>query len=207
MMQGQVLPALFRSLAAIVVSQLLLACATPEIRTRSAPHADLAAYHTYAFVARPGTDRAGQRTPATHALEEVVQREMAARGYRLVATDPELLIDFHLSEQRQIHQEWGPTYGGDGTDAGYERYQSLAQNPHSGAPRQWDSGPDIQTYTEGTLTVDVIEGARNEVIWSGSAVGRTNPVARRDSGDALAHAVVEIFDHYPLPPLRTALAR
>lgn len=205
MTQGQV-PASLSSLALIAVSQLLVACAGPEIRTQGAPHADLAAYHTFAFVARPGTDRAGQRTPATHALEDVVQREMAARGYTLVATDPELLIDFHLSEQRQIHQNWGPTYGNDGTDVGYNRYDAIAQNPHSGAPRQWDFGPDIQTYTEGTLTVDVIEGARNEVIWSGSAVGRTNPVAPRDSSDSLAREVAEIFDHYPLPTLRTALA-
>jgi hypothetical protein len=205
MRKGQV-PASLGSLAAIAVGQLLVGCAGPEIRTQGAPHADLAAYHTYAFVARPGTDRGGQRTAATHALEEVVQREMAARGYTLVTTDPQLLIDFHLSEQRQIQQNWGPTFGGDSTDLGYDRYQTIGQNPHSGAPRQWALGPDIQTYTEGTLTVDVIEGARNEVIWSGSAVGRTNPVARRDSSDALAREVVDIFDRYPLPPLRTALA-
>ena len=62
---------------------VLSACAAPKINTRSQtdPGVNLASYHTYDFVAEPGTNRGGYSTPITGYFKTAVTREMNARGY------------------------------------------------------------------------------------------------------------------------------
>ena len=78
-------------LATLIGLGLLLAsCATRyDIRSQAAANANLASYHTYAFMAKPGTDKDGYKTLATQTLERAVNREMYARGYTPAAVGSE----------------------------------------------------------------------------------------------------------------------
>jgi Domain of unknown function (DUF4136) len=102
-------------LATLVGLGLLLAsCATRyDIRSQAAANASLASYHTYAFIAKPGTDKDGYKSLVTQTLERAVNREMYARGYTpaAVGSEPDLVINFNVKEKDKVE--------GDGPGVGY----------------------------------------------------------------------------------------
>ncbi|MGH8327231.1 MAG: DUF4136 domain-containing protein, partial [Steroidobacteraceae bacterium] len=79
------------------VLALLAACATgPVVRTRVAEQVDLASFHTYAFVAKPGTDSGPYKSLTTQQLERDVGQQLQSRGYVPAAAGekPDLLVNF-----------------------------------------------------------------------------------------------------------------
>jgi hypothetical protein len=186
-----------RWLAAAVMLVALAACQTrPEVRTQSAPNLDIARYTTFGFIDKPGTDTAGYTTLTTRYLQEAVSREMVSRGYTR-SESPDLLINFNVATKDKIESR-GPAvgvgYGGWGWRHGYG----------------WNVGlggyNDIHNFTEGSLTVDVVDRTRNELVWSGTAVGRLSKKAMEQPQPAIEQAVDLIFNRYPKPESRTAQA-
>src|SRR3954465_10030633 len=97
--------------SAIVGSLLAGAClvlsacsATSGIKTRSQtdPSANLSSYHTYGFVAEPGTNKSGYSTPITSYFKTAVTREMNARGYTYSEDNPQLLVNFNTNAREQV---------------------------------------------------------------------------------------------------------
>jgi hypothetical protein len=179
--------------AAALALGLLCACASqPEIRTQSAPDLNLARYATYDFMAKPGTDTSSYTSLTTRFLKESVGREMQARGYTR-SDQPDLLINFNVLTADKVEGTSGPGVGY-GWWRGYYGYG-------------WGAGyadwSDIHTYTEGTLTIDVVDRARNELVWSGSAVGRLTSEVLAKPQPAIDDAVSRIFARYPKPPVAT----
>ena len=178
-----------RAVALGLVALALVACQTrPEIHTQGAPDVNFAGYHTYGFVAKPSTDRAGYTTLTTRSIEASVNREMLARGYTL-ADNPDLLINFSVATKDKIEGDSGPDFA-----LGYGR-------------GRWGYGwgvggyyNDIRTVTEGSLTLDVVEHARNELVWSGTAVGRIGKKELDNPNPTIDTAVSEIFKRYPIKP-------
>src|SRR4051794_28479911 len=86
------------------VCVVLSACETQSIKTRSQtdPSANLSSYHTYGFVAEPGTNRSGYSTPITSYFKTAITREMNARGYTLAESNPDLLINFNTNAREQV---------------------------------------------------------------------------------------------------------
>jgi hypothetical protein len=175
---------------------LLVSCATRyDIRSQTALNANLASYHTYAFMAKPGTDKDGYKTLATQSLERAVNREMYARGYTPAApgTEPDLVINFNIKEKDKVQGDSGPGVGYYGWGYGY-------------GPR-WGYGyglglddyyNGIQTVTEGSLVIDLVDRARNEVVWSGTAVGQITKKSLEQPDQTLNRSVSEIFARYPI---------
>jgi hypothetical protein len=182
------------TLAALGV--LLASCATRyDIRSQTALNANLASYHTYAFMAKPGTDQDGYKTITTQTLERAVNREMYARGYTpaAVGSEPDLVINFNIKEKDKVQGD-GPGLGygvgfGYGSRWGYG-YGLGLDDYYNG----------IQTVTEGSLVVDLIDRVRNEVVWSGTAVGQITKKSLDHPDETLDRSVSEIFAHYPIKP-------
>ncbi len=158
----------FRLATLLALGLLLAACATrPEVRSQAAANSNMASYHTYAFVAKPGTDKGGDyKTLTTQSLERAVAREMLMRGYAPAALgQADLLINFNVKEKDKVEGDLGgPTAGwgyGWGRRYGYG-YGFGFDDYYNG----------ITTVTEGSLMIDLIDRARNEVVWSGTAVGQ-----------------------------------
>jgi Domain of unknown function (DUF4136) len=173
---------------------LLVSCATRyDIRSQAALNANLTSYHTYAFMAKQGTDKDGYKSLTTQSLERAVNREMYARGYTpaAVGTEPDLVINFNIKERDKVQGDgpgvgygWGYGYGprwGYGYGAGLDDYYN-----------------GIQTVTEGSLVIDLIDRVRNEVVWSGMAVGQITKKSLEQPDETINRSVAEIFARYPI---------
>ncbi|MEO8315965.1 MAG: DUF4136 domain-containing protein [Pseudomonadota bacterium] len=168
---------------------LLAACATgPRIRTDLDPAANFAIYHTYNFAPELGTDRAGYSTLITADFKRVVSREMEARGYKL-SENPDLLVNFFTSVRDRASVQSTPVVVG----VDYYRYRN-------GLYVAWPLyGRDVDTvqYQVGTASIDVVDAARKQLVWEGTAEGRLSSRAQKDPGPAIDRAVREIFERYP----------
>jgi hypothetical protein len=179
-----------RGLVVAALALVLAACASrPQIRTQSAPALDVLKYHSFGFVERPDTDKAGYTTLNTRFLKEAVSREMLLRGYSQSDT-PDLLINFSVDSKDKVEGSSWPDVG-----LGWGRWS-----------RGWGwggtfGGRDIRTVTEGSLTIDVVDQQHRELIWSGTAKGRVSPKAENDPQPAIQDAVAAIFAKYPKQPL------
>lgn len=66
----------------------------------------------------------------------------------------------------------------------------------------WGGYPqDIQTvhYQEGTLTIDLVDAAKKQLVWQGVAQGRIHKKAVQNPGPAIDKAVTDIFAKFPIP--------
>lgn len=208
-MRKMKLAAVRNALAAMALLGLVAACATgPEIRTQAAPELDLSRFQTYDYVARPGTDRGAYRSITTRYLETAVDRQMTARGFTK-SDHPDLLIDFHTTLRDRVRGGWGPGWGG-GWGYGWGWGWGYGWGPgYWGGPGPWGLGGwnDVEAYTEGTLTVDVINAKTKDAIWSGSAVSRVSRAALQRPRASINETVDSIFAKFPRAAATATQAR
>jgi hypothetical protein len=193
-MSARIHHTMFRSTALLALGVLLAACAVrPEIRTQTAANANLAGYHTYAFMPKPGTDKDGYKTLNTQSLERAVGREMAARGYAPAAAEQaDLLINFNIKEKDKVEGDTGPVGG-----LGYGWGRHFGYGYGLGFDDYYNG---ITTVTEGSLMIDLVDRTRNEVVWSGTAVAQLTKKVLDNPGPAIDRSVSEIFARYPIKP-------
>lgn len=188
-------------LALCAATALLTACATaPEVRTRLAEQVDLASFHTYAFVPKPGTDTGPYRSLTTQQLEKNVGEELQSRGYAPAAPGEkaDLLVNFtEGAHDRVVGMAAGPEFGlgwGPGWGLGW------------GGPYRWGPwGPwgagyygDVQTVTTVSLSIDLINQANNSVVWSGTALSELTSHMLDHPAESIDVATHQIFLHFPV---------
>jgi hypothetical protein len=184
----------------LLLTALLTGCATgPQLRSASAPGVDLASFQTFSFFPELSTDRAGFHTLISQQLVSSTRREMEVRGYTFVA-DPaqaDLLINFYTDvadrfRVRSTMQHWhGPSYW---------HHRRGFYDPWMGH-RHWPThtAVDVEQYSEGTLSVDVVDRARNSLVWEGVATKRLTQRTLNELGPALDDAVHQMFQRFPVP--------
>jgi hypothetical protein len=186
-----------RAIALVGLGLLLASCATqPQVRTQAALNVNLTSYRTYAFVAKPGTDKDGYKTLTTQTLERAVSREMLQRGYTPAGAGQEadLLINFNVKEKDKVQGDVGPGGYGWWGGVGYARPWG-----YGGYGAGWDDYYNgIQTVTEGSLVIDLVDRARNEVVWSGTAVGQLTQKVLDHPDETINKSVTQIFARYPI---------
>jgi len=179
-------------LSFIALGALILAgCETgPQVRSVTEPGANLAVYHTYSFVAEPGTNRGGNVTPLTTFFETAITREMNARGFQRVDSGGDLLVNFNarVTEKADIQSTPapGPYYG-----YGYYGYRGGLY-----------AGPEVQTvrYKVGTANIDVVDAKRKVVVWEGIAEQELTDDVMRNPQAAVDNAVAKMFTQFPGRP-------
>ena len=176
------------AIAALLI--LLAACATgPRIRTDFDPEADFGRYRTYAFYQPLAMEASGYSTFLTDRIKANVRREMEARGYTYAETSPDLRVNF-----QGIVEERTDVYSTPRVD--YQYYYNYRARSYVAVPVWYDQA-HVSRYTEGTLTVDLVDAARNRMVWTGDAIGR---VTQRTPQERAAHAdraITDIFARYP----------
>jgi Domain of unknown function (DUF4136) len=185
-------PMMLRLATLLMLGLVLAACATrSDVRSQAAVDANLAAYRTYAFMPKPGTDKEGYKTLKTQSLERAVSREMLARGYTPAAPDQaDLLINFNVKEKDKVEGDAGPVAGW-----GYGWGRRYGYGYGYGFDNYYDG---ITTVTEGSLMIDLVDRARNEVVWSGTAVGELTRKVLDNPEPAIDRSVADIFARYPI---------
>lgn len=174
---------------AALVLLALGACETgPKIRSFEHAEFDLSKYRTYGF-----HDSAAAAARANHVPEFIraaIGREMQSRGYRQGGDGPDLLVNFHLQTQEKDTVSTSPA-----------AYFGWRGGYHWAADPVRDQ--EITTYTAGTLNVDVIDRARNELVWEGVAIGQVREEALANPEPAINAVIAQIFQRYPLPAQHT----
>lgn len=181
---------------AALAALLLAGCAPvkPSLRIDQDPRADFAAYRSYGYVEPAGTDASGYSTLVTQHFKDAIDAEMSARGFRKVAADPDLLVNFNANtvEKADIHSTPGPLME---PGLGYYAYRR-GMYLGLGSPFY---GPDIHTvrYHVGTTNIEIIDARQKRALWEGVAEGRLSREAMKHPQQAISDAVRQLFTRFP----------
>lgn len=186
-MRGKTGPSAPWVLALITV--WLAGCSTtPTIVTNSDPSVDWSQYRAFGFFSPLGTDRGTVRSIISNQLIESTTREMEKAGFRRSDSQPDLLINFVLSTRETLQT----------------RPSTSASMHHSrGRYSTWSgwsvgaSTTEVVQQTEGTLGIDIVDRARNQLVWEGAATKRVTDSTRRNQAEVVDAAVAEVFARFP----------
>jgi len=183
----------------LAIAALLLAlggCASgPDVRVDYDRSADFTQYQTFGFVSPLGTDRDGYQSIVSQHLKAATQREMEARGMRLVGSDPQLLVNFNaaLNEKMRVITTPAPIYGMS-MGGGYYGYRA-------GMYGAWPLYRDMTTvmpYQEGTLNIDIVDAARKQLVWEAVVTDTVTQDMWDNVQAAIDSAVQAAFAKYPI---------
>jgi hypothetical protein len=168
---------------------LLSACASgPRIVTNSDATVDWSQFRTFGFFQPLGTDLYTIRSITSNQLIESATREMEMAGFAFSESNPDLLINFVISTRETMQS----------------RPSTSASMHHGrGRYRTWSgwsvhgSTTEIVQRTEGTLGVDIVDRARNQLIWEGAASQRVTDSTRRNQAEVLDAAITSVFADFP----------
>lgn len=180
---------LFLSCAIIV----LAACSTgPKIYVNKDPKTDLGAFRTFGFEKHLATNKAdGAQSLLSQYFITSTKEQMELRGYKYTTENPDIGINFYASTQEKIRSTSTPTMGMGMGMGGYYGYRGGYYAPYGGYETT------IQQYTQGTVTIDLINLGTNKLVWEGTAVGRISSEVQENLQGSVAAVVQDIFDRYP----------
>lgn len=179
---------------------LLAGCATgPVVRTRVAEQVNLASFHTYGFLAKPGTDTGPYKSLTTQQLERDVGQELQVRGYvPAEATEkPDLLVNFTVGAHDRVE---GTMMGPPAFGPGYANWGWAPYRWGPWGPWGWGGYGDVQTITTVSLSIDLINRASNSVVWSGTASSDLTHQMLDHPAQSIDEATHQIFLRFPIPP-------
>lgn len=180
----------FKRLAPLFVAIIFIqSCEiSHRIYTVQEQDADFSQYRSFEFVESLGPS--GQSYTSIHEkyLRIAIASELGKRGLEL-AEKPDLWVNFYVTEK-------------DKYDTEYHSSLSLGYSGYVGSCAYFNStahNPDVcvSRYTESTLTIDVVDRARKQVVWQGVAVGRKKTKPPANWQDKVAELVSRIFTAYP----------
>lgn len=175
----------------VPIMLVVSACASgPQISSDYDRNVDFASYRTFAFFEPLGTDRAGYSTLVTERLKTLTRLQMEQRGYQYDEASPDLLVNFVAQSRLKTEyvppppMPWGPNYFG---------YRMGWYDPWMG----YGFGPDVIQFTEGVLTIDLIDAKRKQLVWEGVGRAIIDNLEQATSEQKLAPLVADIFARYP----------
>jgi hypothetical protein len=172
-----------------MMAMALSACATgPRVYTDADPAADFGQFTTFAFVEGAGKDTEAQyQTLSGQRIEDAINQAMVSRGYQLDIHAPDLLINFHLNTAEKTRSSPPVRVGG---------YYGYRSGVYVGWPGYVEPGY-VDNYTEGTLSIDLVDRRTRQMVWEGTAVSRVTSSLREAPNETVRAAVASIFAQYP----------
>jgi len=133
---------------------------------------DFSEYQTYHWI--EGTHAKDDRNHRI--IVDAVDAQMSINGIFTDELEPELYAVYHASAESSFGIEGG--YKTDWTDAG---------------------AIEIKSHIAGTLVVDLVDAARNQVVWRGIATGSVAPDPKKNRR-TVQEAMKKMFASFPPPP-------
>jgi hypothetical protein len=167
---------------------VLAGCASEQVqRTEQAANVDFRAYKTYGFLDVTARNEAAFQGPGTgiETLKQAIGHELQRRGYQPAAS-PDLLVNIGVVTQDKVQTREttlrdAPIY------LGQRNYHWQSQDVVVGR------------YEEGTATVELVDAARQELIWQGSVKSVLSPKADKLT-KRIDEAVEALFEKFPVQP-------
>jgi hypothetical protein len=157
-------------------------CSSIKVTSDFDKTAGFTAYKTYAYT--PETQSLPLDDINRNRVLTAVTNELSAKGFTK-SDKPDVIIDVRIKAQQMQTATATTDYYG----AGY-RYR-------------WGGGfssatINYDTYTEGTLFVDMIDVAKNQLVWQGRGTKTIDPDASQQKREEnINYAVKQIFMKYP----------
>jgi len=176
--------------ASVLLAVMALAgCSSgPNIITNSAPDFSLVNYKTFSFFQPLSTDRGNVQSLESKQLIESATRELEMSGLRRVDSNPDLLVNFAITTRETIQSR--PSSGAS-VHHGRGRYGTWS------GYSMGVSSTEVVQRTEGTLSVDMVDVARNQLVWEGAATARVTDSMRQNRDQVLDSAIADIFAKFP----------
>jgi hypothetical protein len=164
------------------------ACSSVKIRYDFDKEANFASLQTYHWIAKPDTENIApakkrRRNFLDQEIKKAADNQLAAKGYRLDAADPDFLVISHIDVKDKLNlTDWGYSYSGNWSYWGWG-----------------GQDVDVQQYREGVLIIDVVNAASKELIWRGVAQ-KTLPEempSPEEVGKNINKIVIKILKEFP----------
>lgn len=143
-------PALALAIALAAAPAVLSAM---EVESRHDPAADFGAYRTFDLQERPATSRGRFAAGSDYdrRVREILERRLSDRGFERTDTDPDFLVAYSLGREEHL-------------DPSGARRQVAP-----GVSIAWEEGDLVRAYTEGSLTIEIVDAASGKAVWAGWA--------------------------------------
>ena len=175
--------------ALLILTALSAACSSgPRIITNSAPDFSVANYRTFGFFRPLSTDRGNVQSLESKQLIASTTRELEMAGLRRDDSNPDLLVNFVITTRETLQSRPSSSVG---VHHGMGRYGTW------GGYSMSMSTTEVVQRTEGTLGVDLVDRARNQLVWEGAATARVTDSMRKNRDQALDSAIADIFAEFP----------
>jgi uncharacterized protein DUF4136 len=164
-------------------------CVAPDVRTDFDSSAEFSAFRTFAFTGLTDTDQGGvlDNSLLRKRIEEMVRQQMTAKGLRQVDLEehPDLLVHFWVGvKEKERVESTGPTVG---------PYPGPYAGPYAG--RGYGTVTTYE-YKEGTLIIDLMTPAKNDLVWRGSIVGILSN-SKEENMQLANQGIIKAFEDYP----------
>ena len=168
------------SLFALVLTLTFTSCSTVKVVSDYDSKTNFSKYQTFAFY-KPGIDKAEISDLDKKRIMREIEANLTLKGMSISET-PDLLISIFTKERQRVdvynnnYGNWGygygPWYGGYG-------------------------GNSVSTSTEGTLFIDFIDKAKNELVWQGIGKGDLVMSSVEKKEARIKEIVSKIIAQYP----------
>ncbi|PHS68476.1 MAG: hypothetical protein COB12_01095 [Flavobacterium sp.] len=168
------------SLFALVLTLTFTSCSTVKVVSDYDSQTDFTKYKTFAFY-KPGIDKAQISDLDKKRIMREIEANLTAKGMTISET-PDLLISIFTKERERVdvynnsYGYWGYGYG-----SWYGGY----------------GGATVSTSTEGTLFIDFIDKATNELVWQGIGKGDLVMSTVEKKEARIKEIVSKIITQYP----------
>jgi hypothetical protein len=184
------LPTTWRVIITALALALLAGCASgPKIVSNRAPGFDPTSYRTFGFYDPLSTDLGSVRSINSQQLIAATSRELEGRGFRRDDQNPDLMINFLVATKEKIESR--PT-ASPSMYYGRSRYGTWG-----GYGIGYGNTTEVVQRTEGTLSVDIVDASRDELVWEGSATARVTDSMRENRTEVINSAIRDIFMQFP----------
>jgi len=174
-------------IVAVLIAVMLAGCASgPTIIRNSDPGTEFMDIRTFDYMRPLSTDLGTTTSLISTHLVTATTAQLERLGMRRVEGNPDVLINFHLATQEKIRTR--NTTTSVHMSRGYPGWSGYAVGV---------STPTIDQVTEGTLSIDMINVSRNQLVWEGVAIGRITDKVRKNQEAAINSAVQDIFAEFP----------
>lgn len=185
-------------LGTLLFAAALAACSSsPEVSSYFDTNNDFTKYQSFGFYSEKMPQSGEYTSIAEKYFIRSVTDELESRGMKRAAPgdDGDLMIAFNVSAKEKIQTYEVPASGAAvGVGYGYYGYRGYYGY---GMP-VYATETRVKQYTEGTLTIDLVDGERKQVVWEGVAIGRMKGSLPKDADVKIRQLVADMFKDYPI---------